>query len=215
MIKVLVVDDHELVRTGLKHILAGASDVEVVGDAETGELAITQVKTLMPDIVLMDINMPGIGGIEATRKIRRLYPKTQIIVVTVHSDTACPTQLYDAGAMGYVTKGFPADELFEAIRVVSRGKPYISNEISRKLTLEKISGIDSASPFSILSRRETQVLMMIIQGKKNQDISDSLCLSPKTISTYRHRLFEKLAVDTDVELIFLAISHGLIESRNM
>jgi len=210
MIRVLLVDDHELVRTGFRHILAGSDEVEVVGEAKSGEEALAAVMSTNPDLVLMDVNMPGIGGIEATRKIRRLYPSVQIIVLTIHSDPPFPAQLHDAGALGYLTKSCTADELFEAIRTVAGGKPFISHEVSKKLTLAWISGRNSNAPFSKLSQREMQVFLLIIQGHKTQDISDSLCLSPKTISTYRHRLFEKLDVKTDVDLTHLALRFGLV-----
>lgn len=118
--------------------------------------------------------------------------------------------MHEAGALGYVTKGCPANELFEAIRTVAQGKPFVSNEVSRKMTLARLSGIDPDSPFSTLSRREMQVLLMITQGRKTQEISDSLCLSPKTVSTYRHRLFGKLNVETDVDLTHLALRYGVI-----
>ncbi len=192
MIRVLLVDDHELVRTGFRRILEAEPGIEVVGEAESGEKAVTQVDLLAPDLVLMDVNMPGIGDIEATRKIRRRSPATQIIAVTVLADTPFPEQLHEAGAIGYMTKGCPANELFTAIRTVAAGRPFIASEVSQKLTIARLTGVNPDSPFSLLSPREMQVLMMIIQGRKTQDISDSLCLSPKTVSTYRHRLFEKL-----------------------
>lgn len=210
MIRVLLVDDHELVRTGFRHILDGSDEVDVVGEAKSGEEALAKIKSSTPDLVLMDVNMPGIGGIEATRKIKRLHPSVQVIAVTVHSDTPFPEQLHDAGALGYLTKGCPAEELFEAIRTVAAGKPFISNEVSKKLTLARINGRSSDTPFSKLSQREMQVFLMITQGHKTQEISDSLCLSPKTVSTYRHRLFEKLDVKTDVDLTHLALRFGLI-----
>lgn len=210
MIKVLLVDDHALVRTGFRHILGDIADVEVVGEAETGEEAITKVKQLAPNLVLMDINMPGIGGIEATRRIRRQSPETQVIAVTVLSDAPFPEQLHDAGAIGYLTKGCPSDELVQAIRSASSGRPFIASEVSQKLALARLTGDNPDSPFTQLSQREMQVLLMIVQGQKTQDISDSLCLSPKTVSTYRHRLFEKLDVETDVELTLLALRHKLI-----
>ena len=212
MIRVLLVDDHELVRTGFRRILEAEPGIEVVGEAESGEKAVTQVDLLAPDLVLMDVNMPGIGGIEATRKIRRRSPATQIIAVTVLADTPFPEQLHEAGAIGYMTKGCPANELFTAIRTVAAGRPFIASEVSQKLTIARLTGVNPDSPFSLLSPREMQVLMMIIQGRKTQDISDSLCLSPKTVSTYRHRLFEKLDVETDVELTLMAIRHGLIQT---
>ncbi len=214
MIKVLLVDDHELVRTGFRHILLDEPGIEVVGEADCGEDAVIQAKRKKPDLVLMDINMPGIGGIEATRRIRRQNPATQVIVVTVLSDAPFPEQLHEAGALGYLTKGCPADELFQAIQMVASGRPFISNEVSQKLTLAMLAGSNPDSPFNRLSQREMQVLMMITQGQKTQFISDSLCLSPKTVSTYRHRLFEKLGVETDVELTLLAIRYGLVSMAN-
>ncbi len=213
MIKILLADDHQLVRTGLRHILSGASDVEVVGEASSGEQAVQMARQLHPDLVLMDVNMPGIGGIEATRKIRRAAPEARVIAVTVHIDTPFPEQLHEAGALGYVTKGCPADELLAAIRTVAQGRPYIAGEVSQRMTLARLTGGDTDSPFTNLSQREMQVMLMITQGHRTQDISDSLCLSPKTVSTYRHRLFEKLQVETDVELTHLALRYGLIGNQ--
>ncbi|MCP3869472.1 MAG: UvrY/SirA/GacA family response regulator transcription factor [Gammaproteobacteria bacterium] len=214
MIRVLLVDDHELVRTGFRRILEEDAGIEVAGEAKSGEDALSQVRKLKPDLVLMDINMPGIGGIEATRKIKRLHPQTQIIAVTIHTDAPFPEKLHEAGALGYLTKGCPANELFDAIRAVSVGDPFVSSDISKKMTLALLAGSTPDSPFSTLSQREMQVLLMITQGQKTQDISDSLCLSPKTVSTYRHRLFEKLDVRTDVELTHLALRYGLIGERS-
>ena len=213
MIKVLLVDDHELVRTGFRHILDEAPDIQVVGEAATGEEAVQQINACSPELVLMDVNMPGIGGIEATRRIRRAHPEVQVIAVTVHSDTPFPAQLHEAGALGYLTKGCPANELFEAIRAAAKGRPFVSAEVSKKLAIAKLAGGKGESPFSKVAAREMQVLMLIIQGKKTQDISDILCLSPKTISTYRHRLYEKLGVETDVELTHLSLRYGLMNSE--
>ncbi len=211
MIKVMLVDDHELVRTGFRRLLEGVPDIQVVGEAETGEEALEQIPSLEPNLVLMDINMPGIGGIEATRKIRHRHPDIQIIIVTIHGDDPFPTQLHEAGAKGYLTKGCAAGELFEAIRTVADGNPFVSREVSQKLTIARLSGADTNTPFTSLSKREMQVMMMIIQGQKNREIADSLCLSPKTISTYRHRLYDKLDVENDAELTLLAVRHGLAD----
>jgi two-component system invasion response regulator UvrY len=211
MIKVMLVDDHELVRTGFRLILDDADDIDVVAEADSGESALQLIPELKPDLVLMDINMPGIGGIEATRTIKRKFPDIKIIVVTVHSEAPFPSKLHEAGAIGYVTKGCPASELLDAIRTVGQGKPFLSAEVAKKLSLAKLSGVDSELPFESLSKREMQVLMLIVQGSKNQEISDTLCVSPKTVSTYRHRLFEKLGVHTDAELTLMAIRHGVAE----
>ncbi len=211
MIRVMLVDDHELVRTGFRLILGDAPGVLVVGEADTGESALKQLPELKPDLVLMDVNMPGIGGIESTRRIRRNYPDVQVIAITVHSDTPFPSKLHEAGALGYLTKGCPASEMLDAIKTVASGKPFLSADVAQRLSLARLSGVDSELPFESLSRREMQVLMMIVQGSKNQDISDTLCVSPKTVSTYRHRLFEKLGIQTDAELTMLAIRHGVAE----
>ncbi len=211
MIRVMLVDDHELVRTGFRLILDDAEDVEVVAEADSGENALQKIPEVKPDLVLMDINMPGIGGIEATRTIKRKFPDTNVIVVTVHSEAPFPSKLHEAGALGYVTKGCPASELLTAIRTVVKGKPFLSAEVAQKLSLAKLSGVDSELPFESLSKREMQVLMLIVQGAKNQDISDTLCVSPKTVSTYRHRLFDKLGIQTDAELTLMAIRHGVAE----
>ncbi|PLY11964.1 MAG: two-component system response regulator UvrY [Sedimenticola sp.] len=213
MIRVLIVDDHDLVRTGFKYLLLGADGFEVVGEATSGEQAVEVATQLKPDIILMDVNMPGIGGIEATRKIRRLLPHVHIIAVTVHSDTPFPEQLRDAGALGYINKGASEHELLQAMRVVASGKPYVASSVSQKITLARLNGIDTDSPFNDLSQREMQVLLMVTQGQKTQAISDALCLSPKTVSTYRHRLYEKLGVETDVELTHLVLRYGLIENN--
>lgn len=215
MITVMLVDDHDLVRMGFRLLLEQVPDIDVVGEADRGEAALEKIPELNPNLVLMDINMPGIGGIEATRKIRHHHPEIQVIAVTAHDDSPFPFQLHEAGALGYLTKGCHADELFTAIRTVAKGQPYISTDVSQKLTVARVTGVDPNSPFAELSQREMQILLMIVQGKKNRGISDDLNLSQKTISTYRHRLYEKLKVDNDVELVLMAIRHGLVERENI
>lgn len=210
MIRVLIVDDHELVRTGIKRILEDTRDIRVIAEASTGEDALLQVRTHQPDVVLMDVNMPGIGGLEATRKIIQSHPGLRVIVVTIHVDEPYPTRLLEAGASGYLTKGCAVDEIVDAIQAVHRGERYIGADIARQLALSMLPG-GERSPFDKLSQREMQVMLMVTQGHSIQDISDRLCLSPKTVSTYRYRLYEKLGVDNDVELTHLAMRHGMIE----
>lgn len=210
MISILLVDDHELFRAGMRSILQQHQDLTVVGEACSGEAAVEFVRKTPPDVVLMDVNMPGIGGLEATRKISRINEAVKVIAVTVHSDDPFPSQLLDAGAKAYISKGCPADEMFEAISTVVAGKPYISNDVARKVTLAKLTG-GEGSPLDRLSAREMQVMMMITRGESTQTISDALFLSPKTVSTYRHRLYEKLDVSNDVELTHFAIRHGLLD----
>ena len=210
MIRVLIVDDHELVRTGIKRILEDTRDIRVVAEASTGEEALGLVREHQPDVVLMDVNMPGIGGLEATRKLIQSHPELRVIVVTIHVDEPYPTRLLEAGASGYLTKGCAVDEIVDAIQVVHRGERYIGADIARQLALSMLPG-GKRSPFDKLSQREMQVMLMVTQGRSIQDISDRLSLSPKTVSTYRYRLYEKLGVDNDVELTHLAMRHGMIE----
>lgn len=210
MISILLVDDHELFRAGMRSILEHHDDMKVVGEADSGEAAVEFVRKSPPDVVMMDINMPGIGGLEATRKIARANEDVKVIAVTVLSDDPFPAQLLEAGARAYISKGCPANEMFQAIQSVVAGKPYLSNDVARKLSLAKLTGAGQG-PLAKLSRREMQVMMMITQGQSTQDISDALFLSPKTVSTYRHRLYEKLGVSNDVELTHFAIRHGLLD----
>lgn len=214
MIKVLVVDDHQLVRGGVASILARTPDIEVIGEAEDGETAIASIEAQQqPDVVLMDINMPGIGGIEATRVIRRRYPHVQVIALTALSDDPFPAQLHDAGALGFVSKGCPAEELEKAVHAVAAGRPFVSRDVAERMALARFSADHNGSPISRLSSRELQVMLMIAKGIGNQEISDQLFLSPKTVSTYRHRLYEKLGVSNDVELTHFALRHGIVELR--
>mgnify|MGYP000910652890 CR=1 FL=1 len=212
MIKILLVDDHELVRSGLKSILETNPNYVVVAELDSGESAVEFVQSQpeTADLVLMDINMPGIGGIEATRRILQSQPSMRIVAVTALKDDPFPGQLLKAGAAGFITKGCDASEMFSAIETVMNGSQYLANRISESISLKKINGSNSDSPFAELSDREMQVMLMVTQGRSNQDISDTLFLSPKTISTYRHRLFEKLNVKNDVELTHMAIRHGVV-----
>lgn len=212
MIRIMLVDDHDLFRAGVRSILQGQDGMVVVGEFANGEDAVNAVRAEAPDLILMDVNMPGIGGVEATRKILKIAPDVRVIAVTVLSDDPFPNQLLDAGARGYISKGSGSEEMLEAIRMVMRGQHYISGDVAQKLTLANFRKGGESSVLGTLSAREMQVMMMITQGQGNQQISDALFLSPKTISTYRHRLFEKLDVANDVELTHLAIRHGLLEN---
>lgn len=209
MIKVLVVDDHEIVRAGLRLILKDAPGIRIIAEAKSGEEAVAIVKDKQPDVVMMDINMPGMGGLEATKRLLKVCPGCKVIVVTVYVDDPFPQRLFKAGASGYLTKGCDVEEIVEAVATVMAGKHYISPEVARQMALSTVPGKES--PFEGLSQRELQVMLMVTQGLKIQDIADSLHVSPKTISTYRYRLFAKLGVDSDVELTRLAMRYGLVE----
>ncbi|HVC37881.1 MAG TPA: UvrY/SirA/GacA family response regulator transcription factor [Gammaproteobacteria bacterium] len=212
MIRVLLVDDHKLVRTGIRLILEDTPDVRIAGEADSGEAAIAMSRELKPDVVLMDVSMPGIGGYEATRKLLASEQHPKVIVVSVHAAEPFPMRLMEAGAQGYLTKDCAADEIITAIRQVHDGRRYITPAIAQQLALSAVEGVHG-SPFEQLSQRETQVMLMVTGGESPQAIADKLHLSPKTISTYRTRLYQKLDVSNAVELTRLALRYGIIEEK--
>jgi len=211
---VLVVDDHDLVRTGISRMLGDIDGLQVIGQADSGEEAIKKARELKPDVVLMDVKMPGIGGLEATHKLLRSYPDLKVIAVTICEEDPFPTRLLQAGAAGYLTKGAALDEMVQAIRMVFGGQRYISPQIAQQLALKSFQPQLSESPFDLLSEREIQIALMIANCQKVQSISDKLCLSPKTVNTYRYRIFEKLSITSDVELALLAVRHGMVDTVN-
>ena len=212
MIRVLLVDDHKLVRTGIRLILEDTPDIRVVGEADSGEAAIAMSGKLNPDVVLMDVSMPGIGGLEATRKLLANQSGLKVIVVSVHATEPFPLRLMEAGAQGYLTKDCAAAEIVTAIYRVNAGQRYITPDIAQELALSAVEGTH-ASPFELLSQRETQVMLMITGGQSPQAIASKLHLSPKTVSTYQARLFLKLGVHNAVELTRLALRYGIIEEN--
>jgi two-component system, NarL family, invasion response regulator UvrY len=209
LIKVLLVDDHELVRIGIKRLLQDEQGIKVVGEAASGEEAIALAKELIPDVVLMDVQMPGIGGLEASRKMLRYNPDIKILALTAHNDEPYPSRFLQVGAAGYITKGCGSLEMIRAIRTVHSGQRYLSPEIAQNLALKRFSR-DEESPLDILSERELQIMLMITQGQKVQEISEKLCVSPKTVNSYRYRIFAKLKVNNDVELTLLAMRLGIV-----
>ncbi|HEU5280838.1 MAG TPA: UvrY/SirA/GacA family response regulator transcription factor [Gammaproteobacteria bacterium] len=210
MIKVLLVDDHELVRLGIKRLLQDVHGFKVVGEASSGEDAVLLAKELMPDVIVMDVQMPGIGGLEATRKMLRHNPDVKILALTVYEDEPYPSRFLQAGAAGYITKGCDPEEMVRAIRAIHSGQRYISPTIAQQIAIKRFTkGEDS--PLDILSERELQIMLMITQGVKVQDIAKKLCLSPKTVNSYRYRIFEKLAIKSDVDLTLMAVRLGMIE----
>lgn len=213
MIRVLLADDHDLVRTGMRRLLDDVTTIEVVGEATTGEEAIHLCRELAPQAVLMDINMPGMGGLEATKKILHYNDAIKIIVVTMNEDEVLAQTLLKAGAAGYLTKGCLINEIVHAIKEVTAHRHYITPQIATQLALAGTRPDKEQSPFHELSERELQVMLMTLDGRKTNEISDSLCLSPKTISTYRHRLFTKLGIQSDVELARLAMKYGLTKEN--
>jgi two-component system invasion response regulator UvrY len=210
-IGVMIVDDHDLVRRGFASLLSSQEGIEVVAEANSGEAAIEHCRNngKKIDVILMDVNMPGIGGMEATQRISTQWPDIGIIIITVHADGPLPRRLLKGGAKGYLTKGNDVTEMVEAIRDVHSGGRYIAKDIAQQLALSMLPGQDSI--IDSLSKRELQILMMIAQAHKNNEIAETLNLSPKTVSTYRKRLHEKLDVSNDIEMLHLAMKHGILD----
>lgn len=214
MINILLVDDHELVRTGVKKILNEVKGFKVINECETGEDAIKFCRQTEPDVILMDMDMPGMGGLEATKKILRYAPDVKVLVLTAHTEDPFPTKVMQIGAAGYLTKGAAPNEMINAVRAVNSGQRYLPAEIAQQMALSQFKSPEE-NPFSELSDRELQIMLMITRGKKVPDISEDLNLSTKTINSYRYRMFEKLDVENDVELTHLAIRHGMITTEKL
>ena len=191
-------------------MLADVRDIRVVGEACSGEDALRLVRELKPHVVLMDIQMPGIGGLEATRKLLQAHPDVHILAVTACNEEPLPSMLMKAGASGYVTKGTPLPDMLAAIRSVSIGQPYLSSDVAQEIAINSLQKTET--PFDVLSEREAQVALMIVNCQNNQEIADRLNVSPKTISTYRARIYEKLRIDSDVKLTLMALRHGLLQN---
>ena len=206
MIKILIVDDHCLVRSMLKRLLTDIPGMAVVGEAQNGKEALTAVQALSPQVVLMDLNMPAMNGLEATRQLHRKESEVKVLVLTASEDDRLPALLLEAGASGYLTKNAGLTEIVRAIRVVHVGQRYISPDLAQALIHKQLKGIGT-SPFEDLSKREQQIASFVNQGKKVRDISKQLNLSPKTVNSYRYRVFRKLGIDSDVQLAHLLAQH--------
>lgn len=211
-IKVLVVDDHDLVRMGITRMLDDDANIEVVGEAIDGDSAVMQVRALSPDVVLLDVNMPNINGVEATRRIKQFNPNIKVLAVSSLTAQPYPSMLLKAGVNGYITKGTPLDEMIRAIKKVHAGSRYFSHDVAEQLA-ETVLGEQKESLFDALSEREKQVAMMVVNCQSTQQIADQLFVSAKTVNTYRYRIFDKLGIDSDVKLTHLAIRHGLIQTH--
>lgn len=210
LIKVLIVDDHALVRMGICRLLSDLPEINVVGEAENGDVALSLVKTQHPDVVLLDMKMPGMDGWEVIRRLKKSNPQVKIIAVTALCNNTLPSRVLQLGAVGYLTKESGAEEMASAIRKVYKGERYLSAEVAQQIA---ISSLESSGEtiFEKLSEREMQAMMMITSGMTVQEIADTLFLSTKTVNGYRYRLFEKLGVRNDVELTYLALKHQIIE----
>ena len=207
MIRVYLVDDHELVRTGFRMLLSQHPEFSVVGEAGTGEQALADLRQTAADVVLCDLHLPGISGLEVTDRLIRGSSDARVIVVSAQEDGPLPRRVLAAGASGYLGKAAPANELLRAIRDVARGKRYISNAVAQQMA---ISSLDTTgSPFEQLSVRELEVAMLLVQGLRMTAIADHLNLSSKTVATHKYNLFAKLHVADLASLTRLAMQHGL------
>ncbi|MGA9574518.1 MAG: response regulator [Lysobacterales bacterium] len=212
MIQILIIDDQALVRTGLRHILDQSGEVTQITEASSGEAALSRCRKKRPDVILLSINLPGLTGFEITRKLKRTHPDARIIVLAVHAKPPYPTRLMDAGASGYLTRDCEAEEFLHAIKVVASGQRYIGSKAAKQLALSMLKGSASESPFEDLSAREMEVMLKLTDGRRIPDIASLMCLSPKTISTYKYRILGKLGARSEVELVRMAMRYGLLEN---
>ena len=211
MIKILLADDHELVRTGIEALLNACDDICVVGVAKSGEEAVEKVSVLSVDVVLLDIDMPGVSGVETCRQILQNNAEAKIIVVSVNNNSHIPPELFKLGVSGFISKESPVDEMIKAIRKVVAGDRYLSFDTVYNLASRCLPEYYE-SPFLKLSRREAEVVTLILQGKSIKEMSNMLILSDKTVNTYRYRLYDKLKIKNDVELTRLAYKVGYFET---
>jgi two-component system invasion response regulator UvrY len=210
VIRILVVDDHAIVREGLKQILGDVNDMVVRDEAADGQEALTKIRNSEFDVVLLDISMPGRSGLEILKEIKTERPKLPVLILSMHAEEQYAVRALRAGAFGYLTKASATDELIGAIRKVSCGRKYVSSSLAEKLALEL--DIDTKKPpHATLSDREYQVMLMLASGKSVKEIADELCLSVKTISTYRARLMEKMNMKKNAELTLYAIQNHLVD----
>ena len=212
-IRVFLLDDHALVRTGMRMMLSAETDIEVVGEADNGETALPMIRRLRPDVVLCDLHLPGISGLEVTERIVKGDYGSRVVVVSVLEDGPMPKRLIEAGASGYVGKGGDAAELLRAVRDVSRGKRYLANGIAQHLALAGLGG--EVTPFDTLSPRELEVAMLLVQGLRQEDIAKRLSLSAKTVNTHKARLFEKLGIQDSIALARLSSQYGLSDPAHV
>ena len=208
-INVLLVDDHAVVRMGFKMLLESAPDIKVVAEAESGEQGVKAYMEHHPDVVVMDITMPGIGGLEAIERIMAKDGNSRILVLSAHEDSVHPKRVLNAGAMGYLTKRSAAEELIKAIRTVAGGKRYLEASVAQQMAIQQLSG--EQNPVDVLSGREFEVFMALAKGKTTNEIAETLCLSPRTVGTHLYNIKQKLNASNSAEIALIAMRSGLID----
>lgn len=209
MIRVFILDDHALVRAGLRLILEKSGEIEVVGEAATGEEGLAAIRRLRPDVVLCDLHLPGISGLDVTERLVRSGADSRVIIVSIQEDGPMPRRLIEAGAQGYLGKAGDPAELVRAVREVFRGRRYLGSHVAQKLALDGLGG--GTSPFDALSPRELQVARLLCQGMRMEEIGRRLSLSGKTVATHKYRLFDKLGIRDAIALARLAGQHGICD----
>lgn len=213
-LRVLIAEDHALVREGIRLILEAEPGIRVVGEASNGREALEMARALKPDIVLMDIGMPEMNGLEATRQLRRELPETQVLALTVHESGDYFFRMLAAGASGYVLKGAPSSELLAAVRAAGRGEVHLQPSLTTRLVgdyMRRLRRGEPVSEYDRLTDREKDVLMLLAEGLTNQEIATRLSISPSTVETHRQHIMEKLELRNRTELVKYAIRHGLID----
>ncbi len=214
-IKVVIADDHAIVREGVRMILAKEKDIEVVGEAEDGQQALQLVETQKPTVVVMDISMPGMGGVEATQTLKERHPQVAVLALTMHEDESYVFQLLRAGASGYVLKRAAAQDLVQAVRAAARGEAFLYPSVARKVVedyLKRVEAGEERERYDGLTEREKEILTHIAQGLSNQQIAEKLFISIKTVQTHRAHILEKLGLHDRTELVRYAIRKGLIDA---
>ncbi len=208
-INVLLVDDHAVVRMGFKMLLESDADIKVVAEADSGENGVKMYMEHKPDVVVMDITMPGIGGLEATDRIIAKDSSARILVLSAHEDSVHPKRVLNAGAMGYLTKRSAAEELIKAIRMVANRKMYLEASIAQQMAIQQLNG--EKNPVDILSDREFEVFMALAKGETTNQIAEILSLSPRTVGTHLYNIKQKLNAGNSAEIALIAMRSGLID----
>jgi two-component system invasion response regulator UvrY len=208
-INVMLVDDHAVVRMGFKMLLEMDADIKVVAEAESGEHGIQRYMEFKPHVVVMDITMPGMGGLEAIERILAKDGAAKILVLSAHEDSVHPKRVLNAGAMGYLTKRSAAEELIKAIRTVASGKKYLEASVAQQMAIQQLSG--NQNPVDVLSPREFEVFMALAKGKTTNEIAETLFLSPRTVGTHLYNIKQKLNANNSAEIALIAMRSGLID----
>ena len=213
-IKLLLVEDHAVVRSGLRLLMDSETDIQIVGEAETAREALARVEELHPDVVVMDIGLPDLSGIEATRQIKARRPETAVVALTIHEDEEYFFKMLDAGASGYVPKRAAPDELITAIRVAAKGEVYLYPSLAKLLVRDYLAGEGKSKPTrdkDDLTEREQEVLAHVAEGESNQEIAQYLHISPKTVARHRENIMRKLNLHSRTELVMYAVRKGIIK----